>query len=75
MEASSQQTAHSLFVIYRQLLPETRQAFRQLLDFENADDASNTDLIPLSEPTLKAIWESPEEDYWDELYAKQHTTR
>jgi hypothetical protein len=74
MIASPQQTAQSLFVVYRQLPAETREVFRQLIDNETINEFDSADYLPLTEPTLKGIWEAPEENYWDELYAKQHPT-
>jgi hypothetical protein len=32
----------------------------------------NTAWVRISESALDALWNNQEEDYWDELYAKQH---
>lgn len=32
----------------------------------------NASWVRFSESTLDAIWNNPEEDYWDDLYTKQH---
>lgn len=72
MEAA-QFTAQSFYVVYRQLPAEAQQAFRDLLNKEQeVSSYTNTDWLPLSEPALREMWEASEEDYWDELYAKQH---
>lgn len=73
MEAA-QYTAQSLYVVYRQLPIDAQQAFRDLLDKESEGtvDYINSDWLFLSEPSLRKLWEAPEEDYWDDLYAKQH---
>lgn len=65
-------TARSLWVIYRQMPPDAKRAFKELLDKETGEEYNNLTWLPLSEPTLNALWDAPEEDYWDELYAKQH---
>ncbi len=36
---------------------------------EEEDDAG---LMKLTEEALREDWEAPENDIWDELYAKQH---
>ncbi len=66
-------TARSLFVVFKQLPEEAQRAFITMLEeSDNGQLYKNEDWIPLSEPSLKAIWDSPEEDYWDELYATLH---
>ena len=72
----AQYTAQSFYVVYRQLPVEAQRAFRDLLDKEQlVDGYTNVDRISLSEPSLREIWESPEEDYWDELNAKQYPSQ
>jgi hypothetical protein len=70
----AQNTAQSLYVVYRQLPIDAQQAFRNLLDKEEKGAANyiNAEWLSLSEPSLRELWEAPEEDYWDDLYAKQH---
>jgi hypothetical protein len=70
MEAAKY-TAQSLYVVYRQLPEEAQRVFKDLLEKEA--DYTNADWVHLSQPSLDAIWGAPEEDYWDELYAKQHS--
>lgn len=68
------ETARSLWVVYRQLPDDVQTEFKRLMDDDvTAPVYSNADWLPLSGPTLAALWDTPEEDYWDELYAKQHT--
>ncbi|RYF70200.1 MAG: hypothetical protein EOO39_16180 [Cytophagaceae bacterium] len=72
MENTITDTARSLWVIYQQMPDAVQHEFRRLLD--NGDYANN-EWLSLSALSLKEIWETPEEDYWDELYAKQHTAQ
>ncbi|MBD2751332.1 hypothetical protein [Spirosoma validum] len=71
---AAQYTAQSLYVVYRQLPIEAQQAFRDLLSRETEEIAGykNTEWLPLSDTSLRELWDAPEEDYWDDLYAKQH---
>jgi hypothetical protein len=39
---------------------------------EPMETYKNTSWVRLSESALDKLWNNPEEDYWDELYAKQH---
>lgn len=64
-------TAQSLFVVFRQLPQQTQQAFVKLLK-ESEQNYVNDEWVPFSEPSLDAIWNTPEEDHWDALYAKHH---
>lgn len=69
------ETARSLWVVYRQLPVETQRAFRNLLDKESEIEGyTNAEWLSLTDPALRELWDAPEEDYWDELYAKQHPT-
>lgn len=71
MEVTAQLTAQSLFGVYKQLPEDVQQAFKRLL--ENEHKAYNNDeWLLYSNDALKKIWDDPEEDFWDELYAKQH---
>ena len=66
-------TARSLFVVFNQLPEDAQREFVSMLEESNHGQTyKNEEWTPLSEPTLKAIWDSPEEDYWDELYATLH---
>ena len=72
MEAA-QYTAQSLYVVYRQLPVDAQLAFRNLLDKESEIKGyTNAEWLPLTNPSLRELWDAPEEDYWDDLYAKQH---
>lgn len=71
MEAA-QQTAQSLYVVYRQLPAEAQKAFRELIDNESEQGYSNKEWLALSAPVLHELWGNSEEDYWDTLYEKQH---
>lgn len=73
MENTIRDTARSLWVIYQQLPDAVQHEFKRLLNDEV--DYANNDWLPLSALSLKEIWETPEEEYWDELYAKQHPTQ
>lgn len=74
MEVSTLDTARSLWIIYRQMPDEAQRVFKQMLTEESADqDYTNADWLSLSTLSLNDIWDTPEEDYWDELYAKQHS--
>lgn len=75
MAATAQLTAQSLFVVYKQLSEEAQQAFKELMEQEPAVSYVNADWLPYTNDTLKEIWDNPEEDFWDELYAKQHPAR
>lgn len=72
MEAA-QYTAQSLYVVYRQLPIDAQQAFRELLDKgQESADYINAEWLALSAPSIQELWDAPEENYWDDLYAKQH---
>ncbi|WP_157626993.1 hypothetical protein [Spirosoma luteum] len=72
MEAA-QYTAQSFYAAYRQLPVDAQLAFRNLLDKESEIEGyTNAEWLSLTDPVLRNLWEAPEEDYWDELYAKQH---
>ncbi|MBC7569701.1 MAG: hypothetical protein H7319_08220 [Spirosoma sp.] len=72
-QTTAAETARSLWVVCRQLPDEVQTEFKRLIDEEElASGYINTDWLPLSTPTLAVLWDAPEEDYWDELYAKQH---
>lgn len=66
-------TARSLFIVFNQLPEDAQREFVSMLDESyHGQTYKNEEWTPLSESTLKAIWDAPEEDYWDELYATQH---
>ncbi|HEY0110310.1 MAG TPA: hypothetical protein VGB67_11810 [Fibrella sp.] len=73
MENTITNTARSLWVIYQQMPDAVQQEFKRLLD--GKADYANDEWLSLSALSLKEIWETPEEEYWDELYAKQHTAQ
>lgn len=76
MDASTLDTARSLWVIYRQMPDEAQRIFKQMITSESAGQAyTNADWLSLSTLSLKGIWDTPEEDYWDELYANQHSDK
>ena len=60
---TAQDTARSLYVVYRLLPVEARRVFKEMLDREGGDEYANADWLRLSGPTLKELWDSPEEDY------------
>lgn len=72
MEASTMDTARSLWIIYQQMPGDAQRAFKEMMA---NDDYANAEWLSLSALSLKEIWETPEEDYWDELYAKQHAAQ
>ena len=74
MEATAIDTARSLWIIYQQMSPAVQNEFKRIISDEEIRGAGykNAEWLPLSEPSLHELWNAPEEDYWDELYAKQH---
>ncbi len=71
MEAANY-TARSLFVVYKQLPEDAQKAFKALIDNDKENGYTNSEWVAFSNPSLAELWDAPEEDYWDELYAKQH---
>ena len=67
-------TARSLWIIYQQMPDDAQKVFKRLID-SSEPAYENASWLSFSTPTLKDIWDKPEEDYWDELYAKQHTAQ
>ena len=67
MEATSTDTARSLWIIYRQMPVAVQDEFKRLIDEED-----DTGWMKLTEETLRDDWEAPENDVWDEFYAKQN---
>lgn len=65
---TAQDTARSLWIIYRQMPVAVQKVFRDMLD-DDDDDASR---MRMTEEVLRDDWESPENDIWDEFYAKQN---
>ncbi len=74
METTAQLTPQSLFDAYRKLPDDAKKAFKDLINHEAESAYRNAEWLPYSADTLKEIWNTPEEDFWDELYAKQHPT-
>ena len=68
MEASTINTARSLRVIYQQMPDAVQHEFKRLLDDETDDGG----WMKLTEEALRDDWEAPENDVWDEFYAKQN---
>lgn len=66
-------TARSLFVVYKQLPEDAQKAFKALISNDREEGYANSEWVAFSNPSLAELWDAPEEDYWDELYAKQHT--
>ncbi len=69
MEAANY-TARSLFVVYKQLPEDAQKAFKALIN-NDKEEYDNSEWTAFSNPSLAELWDAPEEDYWDELYAKQ----
>ena len=65
---TAQDTARSLWIIYRQMPDAVQHEFRRLID----DDEEDTGRMRIAEEVLRDDWEAPENDVWDEFYAKQH---
>ncbi len=61
-------TARSLWIIYQQMPPTVQDEFKRLLD----EEEDYTIWMRLTEDTLRDDWEAPENDVWDEFYAKQN---
>lgn len=72
MEATAMDTARSLWIIYRQMPDDAQKVFKKMIDNGPEGEYDNEGWLSLSALSLKDIWDKPEEDYWDELYAKQH---
>ncbi len=67
--------ARSLWIIYQHMPAAVQNEFKRLIDDEEPGEGyANTQWLALSEPSLHELWDAPEEDYWDELYAKLHPT-
>lgn len=69
MEATTIDTARSLWVIYQQMPTAVQDEFRRLLDHEEDDQ---TGWMQLTQEALQDDWEAPENDVWDEFYLKQN---
>ena len=66
------QTAHSLYVVYRQLPKIVQKEFERILTTKNKqEDWTDKEWMKLSEETLEDIWGTPENDIWDKFYAEQ----
>ncbi|GAB2601442.1 hypothetical protein [Spirosoma areae] len=68
MEATAMDIARSLWIIYRQMPAAVQHEFKRLIDDEDEDAG----WMKLTEEALRDDWEAPENDVWDEFYAKQH---
>ncbi len=64
-------TAQSLYVVYKQLPDEVQTEFRQLISQEEKP-AAWQDWLALSEISLNDVWNGPENDIWDKIYADEH---
>lgn len=69
MKVTTTDTARSLWVIYQQMPVAVQDEFRKLLEHEEED---TTGWMRLTEEALRDDWEAPENDVWDDFYAKQH---
>ena len=69
MEATTIDTARSLWVIYQQMPSAVQVEFRRLLEHEEEDAAG---WMRLTEEALREDWDAPENDVWDDFYAKQN---
>ncbi len=67
-QTTAAETARSLWMVYRQLPDEVQTEFKRLMDEEENDIG----WMKLTEEALREDWEAPENDVWDEFYAKQH---
>ncbi|MEK6615687.1 MAG: hypothetical protein AABZ32_06200 [Bacteroidota bacterium] len=68
------QTAQSLFIMYNYLPEKVRQEFNNLLKKNPLPDgvvSADAAWLKLSEETLSSIWETPENEIWDEYYLSQ----
>ena len=72
---TAQDTARSLWIIYRQMPDDAQKVFKEMIGNEPETAYDNAGWLSLSTVSLKDIWDQPEEDYWDELYAKQHSDK
>ncbi len=68
MENTITNTARSLWVIYQQMPDAVQHEFKRMLN-EEADDEG---WMKLTEEALREDWEAPENDVWDEFYAKRN---
>lgn len=69
MEATTTETARSLWIIYQQMPAAVQEQFKRVLEAEEDD---TTGWMRLTEESLRDDWEAPENDVWDAFYAKQH---
>ena len=68
------QTAQSLFIMYNYLPEKVREEFNNLLKknpLPAAAIGADAAWLKLSDETLSSIWETPENEIWDEYYFKQ----
>ena len=70
---SIRQTAQSLFIIYNYLPKEVRKEFNNLIKKSLLENVviENDTWLKLSKETLSEIWETLENEIWDEYYNKQ----
>lgn len=69
MDATTEDTARSLWVIYQQMPDAVQAEFKRLLEHEEED---TTGWMRLTEEALRDDWEAPENDVWDDFYLKQN---
>lgn len=72
---TAQDMARSLWIIYQQMPDDAQKVFKDMVDNEPEEKYENAGWLSLFTLSLKDIWDQPEEDYWDELYAKQHPAK
>lgn len=65
---TAEDTARSLWIIYQQMPNNVQHEFRRLIEGEEED----TVRMKITEEVLQDDWNAPENDVWDEFYAKQH---
>jgi hypothetical protein len=66
-------TAQSLYVVYKQLPAEVQTEFRHLLSQDESSEEWQG-WIRVSETALGDVWNTPENDAWDQFYA-EHQSR
>ena len=52
---TAEDTARSLYVVYRLLPPDAKRVFKELLDKETGGEYNNLMWLSLSEPALNAL--------------------
>ena len=66
------QTAHSLYIVYKQLPNIAQKEFERIITTKNKhEDRTDKEWMKVSEETLEDIWGTPENDIWDQFYIQQ----